>query len=88
MEPNSFNSDKRDTTNNTLIQFLEAWNKVFQRYYQALIMKEQVSQLAKSAVVQYVSESIIYIYRRTEVQNKTIARETDNYNYLLKWHGY
>ena len=54
-------------------------------------MKEQVSQLAKSAVVQYaeyVSESIIYIYRRTEVQNKTIARETDNYNYLLKWHGY
>ena len=51
-------------------------------------MKEQVSQLAKSAVVQYVSESIIYIYRRTEVQHKTIARETDNYNYLLKWHGY
>ena len=52
-------------------------------------MKEQVSQLAKSAVVQYVSESIIYIYRRTEVQNKTIARETDNYNHdLLKWHGY
>ena len=46
-------------------------------------MKEQVSQLAKSAVVQYVSESIIYIYRRTEVQNKTIARETDNYNYLI-----
>ena len=44
-------------------------------------MKEQVSQLAKSAVVQYVSERIICIYRRTEVQNKTIARETDKYNY-------
>ena len=47
-------------------------------------MKEQVSQLAKSAVVQYVSERIICIYRRTEVQNKTIARETDNYNYITQ----
>ena len=48
-------------------------------------MKEQGSQLAKStAVVQYVSESIIYIYRRTEVQNKTIARETDKYNYFTQ----
>ena len=47
-------------------------------------MKEQVSQLAKSAVVQYVSERIICIYGRTEVQNKTIARETDNYNYITQ----
>ena len=45
-------------------------------------MKEQVSQLAKSADVQYVSESIICIYRRTEVQNKAIARETEKYNYI------
>ena len=47
-------------------------------------MKEQVSQLAKSAVVQYVCERIICIYRRTEVQNKTIARETDEYNYITQ----
>lgn len=40
--------------------------------------------MAKSAVVQYVSESIICIYRRTEVQNKTIARETDKYNYFTQ----
>ena len=47
-------------------------------------MKEQVSQLAKSAVVQYVSERIICLYTRTEVQNKTIARETDKYNYFTQ----
>ena len=40
--------------------------------------------MAKSAVVQYVSESIISIYRRTEVQNKTIARETDKYDYFTQ----
>ena len=47
-------------------------------------MKEQVSQLAKSAVVQYVFERIICIYRQTEVQNKTIACETDKYNYFTQ----
>ena len=52
-------------------------------------MKEQVSQMAKYAVVQYVSERIICIYRQTEVQNKTIARETDKYNYFTQvaWMG-
>lgn len=47
-------------------------------------MKELVSQLAKSTVVQYVSERIICIYRRTEARNKTIARETDKYNYITQ----
>ena len=44
-------------------------------------MKEQVSRLARSAVVQYVTVRIM-CSRRREMQNKTIARLTDKYNYI------
>ena len=63
---------------NILSFFLVAWNKVFPKASLSVIMKEQVSRLAKSAVVQYVTVFRLILAKMTDcVRTRELLSESN-----------